>query len=277
MTNVTTYYGEIMQRTYSVEGVIYDPANNPLFGVTIFMVNSAGNPITSPFNLPDATYSAWTETPDDVSIVFKCPGFRDKKISFNSLIDQPDVLMIKSEGIVQPWMIIVVIAAVATYRKKKKLGAMGKLGKDDLFPIFLIVGGIIGFTVIQKILEKLGIWGGGNVSHEQEDPGSAWKPSYWQGFDSYSYAFTETTAKGLCKTIHDAFTVWQDDWNAILSVFSQMRTKANVSFLAWVFMREYDEDLLAFLTNGGGILPWDGLSTEHMNVLINMVQKLPSN
>jgi hypothetical protein len=98
-----------------------------------------------------------------------------------------------------------------------------------------------------------------------------------QQFSSFTYALTADQAEDFAYKIQNAFTVFQDDWNVILSVFSQMRTKANVSFLADIFMQQYNEDMLSFLTDGGGVLPWDGLSKSHMDTLINMVQKLPKN
>ena len=55
-----------------------------------------------------------------------------------------------------------------------------------------------------------------------------------------------------------------------------MKTKANVSYLADIFSQAYNEDLLTFLTDGGGILPWDGLSETHLKTITDLVAALPS-
>jgi hypothetical protein len=83
------------------------------------------------------------------------------------------------------------------------------------------------------------------------------------------------TAQEYAKTIHGAFTVFQDDFNAIMSVFSQLKTQSQISFLSDVFSKMYKEDLLSFLTDGGGILPWDGLSDTNLEKLTDLVNKLP--
>lgn len=270
---------DVQTYTY-VYGHIADAAGVPISGVTITMILvSTGKVIVPPLLLTEDDFNAETDqyNASDLAIVFKKKGFKTVTLTLADLDINPNVtLQPGSSDIIQPWMMGLVLAAVILYHKKKKK-KVGKLEKGDLMAVFLLVGGVIAFSVVQKILEKLGLWGGGNVDHEQEDPESAWKPQYWKQFTSFTYAITTDQAKYYSYKIHNAFTVFQDDWNVILGVFSQMKTKANVSYLADIFNQVYGEDLLGFLTDGGGILPWDGLSKQHMDVLINMVQKLPKN
>jgi hypothetical protein len=61
-----------------------------------------------------------------------------------------------------------------------------------------------------------------------------------------------------------------------MAAFSQVKTKAAVSFLADVFQQRYKQDLLTFLTNGGGILPWDGLSDNQLRTLLTYTNRLPA-
>jgi hypothetical protein len=278
MSEVNVFY-DVDTPTYYVDGAIYDENGKPLSGCsTQLVVNATGQAISSLYNLPDNTYSAWvSDNPYNYAVIFRAKGYKEQKIQVSTLIDNPDITMVKASGnTIEPWMILLVVAAVAIIAKKKKK-VSGSLGNTDVITIFYLVGGVLSFILIKQILEKLGFWGGKDVSNEQTNPGSEWKPGYWKQFTSFSYAITSSQAMNFAKQIHDAFTVWQDDFNTIFSVFSQMRTKANVSFLADVFQTGYGEDLLTFLTDGGGILPWDGLSTAHMTTLINLVNKLPSN
>ena len=142
----------------------------------------------------------------------------------------------------------------------------------------LIGGGVIAFFAIKKLLIKFGIASGPGTQqtiNELTNPGSPWKPEYWKK-GSGALLIKNAVADKYATTIHNAFTVFQDDFNAIVSVFSQLKTKSQVSYLAQKFAEKYNEDLLQFLTNGGGILPWDGLSDSQLLQITNYVNKLPA-
>lgn len=264
--------------TYYVNGGIYDKAGNPLRGVSISLVEHAtSKQISNPVTLSSEFYEAWTDTNDtQVSVLFRKDGYKDLKLQMSVLRGNPDVTMEQGETFPVGAVLMVAAAAAVVLGTKKKRAKVGKLEKKDVLVIFLLIGGVIGFNIIRKILDKLGL-GSDPAQGPQSDPNSAWKPGYWQEFTTFTYAITESAAKQMAQTIYNAFTVFQDDYNAILSVFNQMRTKANVSFLSWVFSREYNMDLLAFLGDGGGILPWDGISKENMQTLIRLVDRLPKN
>jgi len=273
--------GDIQTYSQYVEGYILNESGSPLNGVSVFLIWIPDNKqLTNPFLEDTNSYSAWTDKdPENIAVVFKKSGYQTLTIPLLQLVDNPDVTMKKgSDGaIIEPWMIPVVVGvAFALLKKKKKKGKVGKIERGDVITIFLIVGGMIAFNLITKILEMFGLGGDGKVKDQQQDPNSAFKPTYWQQFDTYTYAITQSQADSYAQTIHNAFTVFQDDYNTIMGVFSQMRTKANVSFLAYRFQIKYGEDLLSFLTDGGGVLPWDGLSTKHINTIIDMVSRLPT-
>jgi hypothetical protein len=59
-----------------------------------------------------------------------------------------------------------------------------------------------------------------------------------------------------------------------LAQFKKLQYKTQVSYLADKWQQQKGSDFLSFLGNGGGILPWDGLSTEHLSALINYVNTL---
>lgn len=262
---------------YYTEGIIYDKKSNQSIAATIQLVEMAtGVGITDPFLVQTGSYSAWTDSePSTVGVKFTAIGHDPQTVSFDKLLTTPDVYLAETGSSVSPLLILAIGGAALLYMKKNK--KVGKLQTADIMPIFLLVGGMIGFSVIQKVLTSLGLWGGGDVTNEISDPNSSWKPSYWQQFTSFTYAITEAQAADMASTIYNAFGVLSDDFNAVLGIISQMRTKANVSFLSWEFQKQYGVDLLSFLTDGGGILPWDGLSAKHMTQLITYVHNLPNN
>lgn len=256
-------------------GVIYDAETKlAIDKVTVQFYDSNGKKTGDPLLEDIGGYSAYIPDGSDIAgIVFSAKGYKEKRVSLSVLAATPDVYLSKSN--IEVWVLVAVAAAVLVYRKQT--GKVGKIEKSDVQTILLLVGGTIGIVLLIKALRALGILGGGNVTNEQTDSNSPWKPAYYHQFTTFNYALTTSQAKDFASTIYNAFGVFQDDYNAILGVFSQLRTKSEASFLAEVFQNEYDTDLLGFLTDGGGILPWDGLSTTHMDTLISLVKKLPTN
>jgi len=142
--------------------------------------------------------------------------------------------------------------------------------------VLLIGGGLIAFTAIKRLLISAGLAAGAGtrkVTEEITDPNSYWKPPYYKR--KGGLIIRRAVAEQLSKQIHNAFGIFQDDYNVIMAAFSQIKTKSGISFLADVFQQIYKEDLLTFLTNGGGILPWDGLSDNQLNSLLTFTNKLP--
>lgn len=158
---------------------------------------------------------------------------------------------------------------------------MAKKGVDINLNTVLIAGAaVFGIVVIRRIMIKLGVLegkGGQAVQNELANPNSPWKPTFYRSAPRGTtiLLITNATANAYAKTIHDAFTLTQDDFNAIQSVFSKLKTKSQVSYLAEVFSNRYNEDLLAFLGDGGGILPWDGLSDKNLATITDLVKSLP--
>ena len=173
-----------------------------------------------------------------------------------------------------PYWLLLIPSALLLKEKKK----VGKIDKGDVQTGLLIAGGIIGISVITKLLNAFGL-GPGAGSAEQEDPNSAFKPNYFwtNGSPTRQQWLNEhhNVFWNYCYDIYNAFTVAYDDFEAIMNVFNQLQTKTDVSYLAGRFSARYGVDLLSFLKNGGGILPWDGLSDTHIKQLLNYVKNLP--
>lgn len=154
---------------------------------------------------------------------------------------------------------------------------MAKGIKISTTDVLLIGGGLLAFTAIKRLLIAGGIAAGPGTkaaSDEIIDPRSYWKPSYYKR--TGGLLVRRADAERYARQIHNSFGIFQDDFNAVLAAFNRMPSKAAVSFLADVFQQQYKQDLLTFLTNGGGILPWDGLSDNQLKQLLAFTNKLPN-
>ena len=266
----------------TVEGFIYSKQGIPLYGASICTVVIATKQRGEVVKLSDNSYKAWADaTPEQIAVAFDAPGFKEQIIPLTLLAQSPDVYLDRSVSVIPIALAAGLLLMTTKKKKTKSLGAVAaenkKLTTSDIMPFILIIAAIMGFDIIQKILDKLGLGSDKKRQDEMQDPNSPWKPTYYKNYTVYTYAISTAQAQAFSKQIHDAFTVFQDDYNKIFAVFSQMRTKCNVSFLAYVFQNQYGEDLLSFLGDGGGVLPWDGLSTAHLNQLIDLVNNLPTN
>lgn len=275
---------EVNGNTVYVDGSIFSSEDNqPVYGATIAYQNADGLRIGDPVTLAEGsnTFTVWTYRPDEILVKFSKKGFNDIVIPFAILEDNSNVMLTKaSANVALPLLLIG--AGLFLMPKKKK--SVGKVDAKEIFPWLLVAGGayvmITGLGVFKDLLNKLGLTKGAGTKEAEEesaDPNSAFKPSYWTNYiGKFTYTINKATAQQYAKTIHDAFTLFYDDYETIFGVFSQMRTKANVSYLADIFQQAYGEDLLSFLRTGGGILPWDGLSESHMKSIIDLVNNLKS-
>lgn len=257
-----------------LQGTISDSKGTILKNVTVATINlQTGENYYGDSIFPDGNYTIDMEYPPGENDAFKISkdGFETIYIYLKDLVLMPNIVLQKQFPY---WMIVLVLSAYFLYTKKS--GKVGKMNTDDIKNIFLIIGGVLGIALIKQIMDKLGL-GADPGADDSVNLGSAWNPTYWQQFNNFTYVINEATALNYAKTIHDAFTVFQDDYNRIASVFRLLRTKANVSYLSFVFNNYYQEDLLSFLKDGGGVLPWDGLSQTHLQELVTLVNNLPKN
>lgn len=268
-------------------GKITDSSGAPIGGSSIAFVNDAGQRIVS---MPTNGAGQWglDDSVDDgllqpgVFIVFSAPGYYEYSIAAANLPQTFNVKLTKKADTVLPWMIAVVNATALVYKlsETKKGRKVGKLVSKDLYPIFLIIGGVIAFSTIRRILESLGLWQNQELKAIATDPGSFWNPNYWQTINpsnaGWTYALTEDQARGLNDQIKDSFGILNDSPEQVKAVFRSLRTKANASFLAWEFQKTDGSDLFSFLRNGGGIMPWDGLSDKDVLEINSFINSLPN-
>lgn len=270
--------------SYVVNGTITDKTGNLLLNATIQIVAVSNNkPLTDPFTVDNGKYVAWTDQNTDiVAVVFTLAGYATRKIVFTDLINKPDVVLTPGNSF--PWLEIALVlgAVYAINQAKRKRGEkIGKISAGDVTVIFFILGGVIAFSVIKKILESLGLWNSKDtkdLDNAATNPSSFWNPNYWQTIKpanaNWSYAFTESDAQVMAAKIWNAFNWYNDDEDAVMAIFRQCRTKANASFLAWVFQNKFGQDLLTFLR--GGNWPQDRLSDADVNTINQFISKLPN-
>jgi len=96
----------------------------------------------------------------------------------------------------------------------------------------------------------------------------ALKPSYYKGLKNANI-MTYASAKKLAKQIYDAkFSFFYTDDSAILSAFKQCKNKAQISFLADVFYKEYGKDLVTYF--------YSNMEDKYLVDLNNYVASIPN-
>jgi hypothetical protein len=144
----------------------------------------------------------------------------------------------------------------------------------------LIIGLVViyfGYTkVIKPILEGVGLQKSSEeieIEKQTSNPSSPWNPNYWR--KGGATIITNSKVQQFVNTIWNAPGYFSDDFDAVLGVFKQLKTKSQVSYLAHKFNEMKGKDLLSWL-QGGGALSWpaDRFSSEQVNQLIKYVNGL---
>lgn len=213
---------------------------------------------------------------------FCATGYPCYNIAANIIPATFDVDLSKTKSFV-PYLIggaALAIVAMNAGKKKKKVGA---ISTNEVTVAIYIAGGLIGFTILKSTLEKFGIWKSAAtraIDQLNASSNNFWSPNYWQQINPnglpYQNALTEDQAMDYLHTIHNAFGILTDDREAVTGVFKALKTKANASWLAYINQKNYGSDLLTFLRNGGGVLPWDGLSDADIVAITNYINSLPN-
>jgi hypothetical protein len=155
------------------------------------------------------------------------------------------------------------------------------MAKQDNSKILLYGGGllIVYFGILRPLLEKLGLATSKaeqQVINQQNLPNNKnpFSPIYWKTIPN-AKLITRNATNSLCKRIYDAMGYFSDDEPAVFSVFSQLKYKTQISWLADVFQQNYKMDLLDFLKRGKGQLPQAGLNDTELQQILNIVNALP--
>jgi hypothetical protein len=144
----------------------------------------------------------------------------------------------------------------------------------------LIIGLVVvyfGYTkIVKPLLESVGLSQSEaelEVEKQTSNPQSAWNPNYWR--KGGATIITNENVNNYIEKIWNAPGYFSDDFDAVLGVFKQLKTKSQVSYLADKFNQVKGKDLLNWL-QGGGPLNWpaDRFSAEQVNQLIKYVNGL---
>lgn len=264
----------------TIYGYVKDDKGVAIAGATVqlYWLNGEGDKGEITIVGADGSYSGWTDYPDQVGIIFSAKGHQTLHVPWTQLQINPDIILKQSFPV---WMILLVVAAVAVYRKRT--GKVGKIEPKDVEVVAMIIGGIIGVVMINKILVYLGIFKDQhdkNLDNAAADPNSFWNPNYWQTIKpankSYTYALTQDQALQMCDGIKNAMGIFNDDEAAVYAIFHQCRTKANCSFLAWVFQNSTGDDLLEYLRGDSSGWPEDHLSNDEVDQINQYISNLPN-
>lgn len=275
-------------RPYNYQGTVIDSATSEAVpGATVSLL-VAGVKITEAAADSAGQFSLFTALPVDLisisSVGYKAIDFpastaqnifelERSTVTLPPVILNPPPLPAVTKTNPAIWLGALALIILANQKKK----AVGKINVSTLAVVGIGGAMLLGWSVVRKTLEGLNIFNGPGVKEtikEQADPGSPWKPVFWRQ-ETPSLVIQESFVQDWISQIHDAFTVTNDDFNAVFNVFSQLKTQSQVSYLADKFQQKYQEDLLSFLKDGGGIMPWDGLSDGHLKILTSLVTNLP--
>lgn len=276
--------------TITVNGYIFDTGGNPVYGVAVSLLYENQVTQSSQMNENSNSFQVWTYRPDEIMVKFDKSGYEPLLISFNDIINNNNIVLQKSKTSVGMAPVLLGAGLLLLMTSSKKKGKVGRLQAKDIQPWLLLAGGIGGFFLVRSLLAKFGLVKGSGqiaVDSELKNPNSPWKPAYWKNAPSYALILDYDTAVGMAHTIFDSFGITSDDYNQVLGVFNRLRTKSEVSYLADIFSQQTfsswfgisktsNLDLLTFLTDGGGVLPWDGLSDTHLKTITDLVDRLPN-
>lgn len=258
---------------------IYNDKGQPV-PFTSIVSNSQTNEVLSTFNSDGINPQVKIYTADWplslFKVTIKATGFKTVVVTLDKITDTTIFLQKKSSLAILE--LIAAAGIIAFARKKKK--KVGSLTMDEVRPFLYIGGGLLAFDSVKRILEGLGIWKSTatkGLDDTSTNPNSFWNPNFWRTVKpdgaNWTYAIDVTTAQQWLSDLRNAFGAFNDDEETAIGVFKRCRTQANCSFLADIFNRTYNQDLLSWLR--GGFWPQDRLSDADVYTINNYISRLP--
>lgn len=151
-------------------------------------------------------------------------------------------------------------------------------------PFMYIVGGLLAYKfVINPLLITVGLKKSDEEIYNDAAGVTAapWDVNYWQQSTDEIFTGQGPDIDTMLDDLAHSFHLFYDDFEKILSVFKQLKTQRQVSFLCYRFQLAYKKDLYTYLVYGGGsgVPPftiWDGLSQDNLTILNTYVNSLPA-
>jgi len=258
-----------------IEGYIYGLNNEPVKAVVSLVSPDTSVQVVEV--LPGEKYFIDAVESDlrALTIIFSSKGYKSISVTGAELIDSgPNIHLEKTNTL---FLLFVAMGLFyALYSKKKKVGA---LTVEKIKPFLLIAGSVVGFTLLQQLLQKLGIW---KTTDERTldaaatDVNSWWNPEFWKSKPlsvSYTSPITLSTAQLYARQIYDSFNWLNDCEECAKAVFKRLPSQAAGSYVSFAFNTLFGMDLLDFLR--GGVWPQDRLSSADINEINRYVLSLP--
>lgn len=233
----------------------------------------------------EAEVQVWDVPLQQLGLQFWKTGYKKIVTTADQLQIIPDpknILFEKGEGTVILYTAAALAALLFVYykSKRKRVGAFDKKKALDITAVVALgIGVFLAYKLVKKILDFLGVTKSpetAGLDAAATDPNSFWNPNYWQTVKPagayYTYTFTYDQAAELAKSLYDAFGMFNDNEEQAINVFKQCHTKANASYICYVFQSIYGEDCLTFLR--GGWWPQDRLSDTDVWTITNYVNNL---
>lgn len=276
-----------MKRISGYTGLVEGQDGTPLKGFTVNIFNGADQIDT--LNFSESTYDIGGNDIDD-AYTFSFVGlagygvsrtYTAAEIANGITVVVPPFLEAGSNNMEMYYFagggLLLILLMNESKRKKKRIG---ELDVKEIMPIILIVGGFIGFEIVQKLLQKIGIWKSPDAAsldaiNSLPINQNFWSPVFYTQFTSYpSGALTTDQATALIKQLTDAFGIFSANVGQVNAVFRQLTSQSEVSFLAKVFQDVNQMDLLTYIR--GGSIIYFGLTDSDVNTINTYLSQLPT-
>lgn len=144
----------------------------------------------------------------------------------------------------------------------------------------LIIGLVVVYfgynKVIKPLLDTFGLTKSDeekNIDKEIVNENSAFNPNFWR--KSGATIIKEDAVQKFINIIWGSVGYLYDDFDAVLGVFKQLKTKSQVSYLTYKFNLKKNKDLLNWLLGGSGLSwPADRFSADQVNQILRYVNSL---
>lgn len=147
-------------------------------------------------------------------------------------------------------------------------------------PVYYGIGIYIGYrAILRPILIELGLIKSDEekeVDKNTSDPNSPFSPTMWKKGPTGTLIIKEETVNKFIDSIWNSVGWFSDDFDRVLSVFKNLKTQSQVSYLSDKFQQKKQKDLLSWLLGGNwASWPGDRFSADQVSQLIDYVNKLP--
>lgn len=156
-----------------------------------------------------------------------------------------------------------------------------KLTQNEIKGITYIGGGLLAyFLVIRPIFQSLNIIENKestNVNNTISTINNPFDINFWTQYNGGKIPNDSIDMAAIADNIYSYFnfTNYTNSWALTLGAFKNITNQASNSYMCYCFNEKYGRDLLAYLESPNSILPGAGLSTTHIDNIINYVNSLP--